>query len=591
MTARVPGFFWLLLAIALLAPARPSRVEAGANPYMALFLGYSKAVSAVAVSPDGRQAASGGQDNLLRLWDLPTGLLLRTFDGETNKINAVSFSPDGKKLLIGSANGQVRLFDIATGWPAPAFEGHSGAVYSVSFVPSGSLALSAGADGTVKLWDLQTGQLLKSLEAHAGGAFAAAFSPDGKQALSGGRDHTLKLWDLETGTLAKTFEGHTDDVTALTFSPDGALAVSAGRDKTVRLWDIAKGLPLRTFEGHAGPVTAVAFAGSSRILSAGQDATLKLWDMDTGALLKTLKGHTEGVTAVAVPPGKGAALSGSLDKSLKLWDLDSGQAQKTIDLQATAFSPDGYRNFFRGVGLRPKVDAAALDAKLRDKGLKRGAPVFLRFFKADLQAELWVQSGGRFVLFETYSLCAWSGQLGPKVREGDGQAPEGFYTIAKSQLKPDSHYHRAFNIGFPNAFDRAWNRTGAFLMVHGSCASVGCYAMTDEGIDEIWALVTAALDAGQERVGLHAFPFRMTAERMAAFQWHPEAAFWNDLKPAYDFFEEDRIPPKISVCNKRYQAERGSAADIKGPTLQVGCGAPAPPFQSTLSSATTLGVR
>jgi len=123
-------------------------------------------------------------------------------------------------------------------------------------------------------------------------------------------------------------------------------------------------------------------------------------------------------------------------------------------------------------------------------------------------------------------------------------------------------------------------------MVHGGCASIGCYAMTDAAIDELWQIVTAALDAGQERVGVHAFPFRMTEERLAAFAWHPYAEFWRDLKRAYDLFEESRIPPQVSVCEKRYAAQPGRAAD-NAPALRPTCpaartdrpalrGAPAP---------------
>ena len=272
-------------------------------------------------------------------------------------------------------------------------------------------------------------------------------------------------------------------------------------------------------------------------------------------LIKTFEGHSDIVTSTAFSPDGQRALSGSWDKTLKLWDLQTGQLQNTIDLQATTFWPNGYRNFFSGVSATKRADPAQVEERLKEKGLKRGAPVFLRIFKGDLEAELWMKRGERYELFATYPICAWSGQLGPKVREGDLQAPEGFYSIGKDQLNPNSHYHRAFNLGYPNALDRAHNRTGANLMVHGGCASVGCIAMTDAAIDELWLLVTAALDSGQERVPAHVFPFRMTDERMAAFAWHPWADFWRDMKPAHDLFEKSHIPPRISVCNTRYSVQ------------------------------------
>ena len=274
-----------------------------------------------------------------------------------------------------------------------------------------------------------------------------------------------------------------------------------------------------------------------------------------GELIKTFEGHSDIVTSTAFSSDGLKALSGSSDKTLKLWDLQTGQPQNTIDVQSTAFWPNGYRNFFSGVSATKRADPAQIEERLKEKGLKRGAPVHLRIFKGDLEVELWMRRGSHYELFATYPICAWSGQLGPKVREGDLQAPEGFYTIGKSQLNPNSHYHRAFNLGYPNALDRAHNRTGANLMIHGGCGSVGCFAMTDAEIDELWLLVTAALDGGQESVPVHVFPFRMTDERMAAFAWHPWADFWRDMKPAYDLFEETHVPPRVSVCNKRYSVQ------------------------------------
>jgi murein L,D-transpeptidase YafK len=319
-------------------------------------------------------------------------------------------------------------------------------------------------------------------------------------------------------------------------------------------------------------VLSVAFSNDgSSILSGSNDQSLKLWSAKTGELIKTLTGHTGSVTSAAFSGDGRQIVSGSSDKTLKLWGVEAREPRRTIDLQSMAFSPNGYHNFFSGTALSHTADPAKLDGQLREKGLKRGDPVFLRIFKADLQVELWMKRSGRFELFASYPLCAWSGQLGPKLREGDSQAPEGFYTIGKGQLNPNSHYHRAFNLGYPNAFDRAYNRTGSNLMVHGGCGSVGCYAMTDAVIDEVWQLVTSALDGGQERISVNVFPFRMTNERLAAFDWHPSAGFWRDLKPAYDFFEDDRLPPRISICNKRYQVERGHAADVSAPALQSVC--------------------
>jgi murein L,D-transpeptidase YafK len=207
-------------------------------------------------------------------------------------------------------------------------------------------------------------------------------------------------------------------------------------------------------------------------------------------------------------------------------------------------------------------DLKNLSERLAEKGMRLGAPVFLRIFKREFELEAWIKRNDRFELFATYPVCMWSGALGPKLRQGDRQAPEGFYTVDKSALNPASKYHRSFNLGFPNAFDRAHGRTGSLLMVHGDCRSIGCYAMTNAVIDEIWNLVTAALDAGQSRFQVQVFPFRMTEDNLA---WHanaPEAAFWRQLKAGYDAFEARHEPPEVSVCRGQYVF--GAAGDKDG---------------------------
>ena len=155
-------------------------------------------------------------------------------------------------------------------------------------------------------------------------------------------------------------------------------------------------------------------------------------------------------------------------------------------------------------------DLAKFDDRLKAKGVALGAPVFLRVFKLESELEIWMEKDGRYRLFATYPICLWSGRLGPKLAEGDRQAPEGFYAVTKDELNPNSRWHRSFSLGFPNAFDRALGRTGSFIMVHGGCQSIGCFAMTNDVVDEIWRLVTAALDAGQPAFDVQVFPFRMT---------------------------------------------------------------------------------
>lgn len=192
-------------------------------------------------------------------------------------------------------------------------------------------------------------------------------------------------------------------------------------------------------------------------------------------------------------------------------------------------------------------------AMLLGKGMKEESPILIRVFKAESELEVWKErEDGRFYLFKTYPVCSYSGGLGPKISEGDRQAPEGFYLVSMDQMNPKSNYHLAFNVGFPNAYDRAYGRTGKFIMIHGDCTSRGCYAMTDGVMEEIYILAREALNGGQTSFQVHAFPFRMTAANMAAHkddQWYD---FWRNLKEGYDYFETTRQSPRVAVCEKRY---------------------------------------
>lgn len=193
-----------------------------------------------------------------------------------------------------------------------------------------------------------------------------------------------------------------------------------------------------------------------------------------------------------------------------------------------------------------------LDERLALLSSKIGDPVFIRIFKEESLLEVWIRSGAEYQHLKDYHICAYSGYLGPKLQEGDRQSPEGFYKVKEYQLNPNSKYHLSFNLGFPNKYDREHNRTGSFLMVHGNCVSDGCYAMTDEKIEEIYALVEGALQKGQQYVQVHAYPFRMTDENMALYSESEWYDFWVNLKEGYDYFEVEKIPPHIKVEEKQY---------------------------------------
>ncbi len=220
-------------------------------------------------------------------------------------------------------------------------------------------------------------------------------------------------------------------------------------------------------------------------------------------------------------------------------------------------------------------DLSRFDERLAEKGLKVGDPLFIRIFKVESQLEIWMQKEDRFVLFATYPICHWSGTIGPKIREGDKQAPEGFYTITRRQLHLAGRWPRSLNLGFPNVLDKTLSRTGNYILIHGGCSSVGCYAMTNTVIEEVFRLTSGSLAAGQTYVPVHVFPFRMTPVNMAQHTSSEWAPFWANLKEGYDAFERTRVPPRVSVCDGHYQIRDTAPGEVGAPSPLGWCGATA----------------
>jgi murein L,D-transpeptidase YafK len=232
-------------------------------------------------------------------------------------------------------------------------------------------------------------------------------------------------------------------------------------------------------------------------------------------------------------------------------------------------------------GVLPMSEKAArplsdkMVAEIKSKNMEMESPILIRLYKEESELEVWKQDrDGRFALLKTYPICRWSGELGPKMKEGDRQAPEGFYNITPGQMNPNSQYYLSFDLGYPNAFDRSYGRTGAQLMVHGDCSSRGCYSMTDEQISEIYALGRDAFFGGQKSFQVQAYPFHMTAQNLARHRNNPNLAFWKMLKKGSDHFEVTHLEPKVNVCEKRYvfdaQSPNGAFSPSgKCPAIQV----------------------
>jgi murein L,D-transpeptidase YafK len=220
---------------------------------------------------------------------------------------------------------------------------------------------------------------------------------------------------------------------------------------------------------------------------------------------------------------------------------------------------------------------AKLVAEMAAKDMDLQSPMLVRLFKQEAELEVWKQDrSGRFALLKTYPICRWSGDLGPKVREGDRQAPEGFYSISPGQMNPQSAYYLSFNTGYPNAYDRSLGHTGSELMVHGDCSSRGCYAMTDEQIAEIYSLGRESFFGGQKSFQFQAYPFKMTPVNMAKHRNNPNMPFWKMIKEGYDHFEVTRQEPKVDFCEKKYVFDAVKTPDAKrDPVFEASAKCPA----------------
>jgi WD40 repeat protein len=285
--------------------------------------GHSRAVTAVAVSGDGRRAVSASDDRTLKAWDLETGRELRALEGHSVAANAVAITPDGRLVVSGSSDHTVKVWDFESGRELWTLEGHSASVAAVAASGDGRRAVSASFK-TLKVWDLENGRELRTLTGHSNDVNAVAVSEDGRRAVSGSKDRTVKVWNLDTGTNLRTLEGHSDNIMAVALSADGRRAVSASF-QTLKVWDLENGRDLRTLS-DPGWVNGVGMsADGRRAVSASANGTLKIWDLESGRELRTLEGHSSVVLAVAVSRDWTRAVSASFDQTLKVYDLESGQ--------------------------------------------------------------------------------------------------------------------------------------------------------------------------------------------------------------------------------------------------------------------------
>ncbi len=251
-------------------------------------------------------------------------------------------------------------------------------------------------------------------------------------------------------------------------------------------------------------------------------------------------------------PKVGRAHTDGKNRVEKKSDLANGKYIGNISMESELMRIGYGSDIFERLPGDLRMRELTLKESLEAIGGRVGDPVFIRIFKKESVLELWMKRGAKYRLLKSYPICKYSGELGPKLKEGDGQSPEGFYRVYRSSLNPESRFHLSFNLGYPNSYDRQHGRSGSYLMVHGNCVSIGCYAMTDEKIEEIYKVVEGALKRGQSFVSVHIFPFRMSVWNMNENIHNRWYDFWQNLKEGYDYFEKYHIPPDITAKNGRY---------------------------------------
>jgi WD40 repeat protein/transcriptional regulator with XRE-family HTH domain len=321
--------------------------QVGKRKQLLTFHGHINWVMSVCFSPDGQTLASGSYDKTVKLWDIRTGICLRTYTGHSKGVYSVAFSPDGQTIVSSSGDRTVKFWDIHNGKCFKSCTGHTNEVYAVAFSPDGETVASGSTDNTVKLWDVRKGRCFKTLYGHTNWVYAVAFSPQGKTLASGSADYTVRLWDIRDGQCVKICTGHSSVVASVAFSPDGQTVVSCSADKTVKLWDVRTGTCVRTFIGHSDSVQSVTFSQDGQIaVSGGFDRTIRFWDCQTGKCFKTYTGYSSCVLSVPFSPCGKILASGNFDCTLRLWDVNTGSCVRTFtghtkSVCAVAFSPDG----------------------------------------------------------------------------------------------------------------------------------------------------------------------------------------------------------------------------------------------------------
>jgi len=417
---------------------------------------HTGSVYAVAYSPDGNYAVSGGTDKVARLWDIQTGKTIQIFKGHYEAITSVAFSADGKYVLTGSSDTTARLWDIKTGQTVRVFGrrivpvftlGSYSAINSVAISTDGNYVVTSGRDTQVRLWDVKTAQIIRSFE-HTSGVFGVAFSPDGNYIVAGTTDKYAAIWDLRTGKQIQTLKGHTSAIWSVAFSPDSKTVITGSGDNTARLWDVQTGQIIHVFKGHLSDVTAVQIAPSGKYAATtSTDGTARIWDIQTGEVQRILSGHTGSLWSAAFSPDSTALLTGSDDHTVRQWDVRVDRspytfASHTAAIWSLAISSDGksiLTGSEDGTARVWDVKSGQSQISLSDRDL----PIYSAAYSSD----------GRYILLGMRDGLAemWDAQTGIKLKSFQAPGKDAIYAVAFS---PDGKYILSAGV---DSTARLWN--------------------------------------------------------------------------------------------------------------------------------------
>lgn len=298
-------------------------------------------------SPDNKTIATGGNDNLIKIWNLSNHQLLKVLRGHNEQVWRVAYSPDGKVLASASWDKLVKLWNVESGQEIRSLSGHTGNVCGLEFSPDGKILASSGWEGQIILWDAASGQKIRTLIGHNGWVWSVIFSRNGKNLISTGEDKTVRIWTVATGREIRLLDDHKFSVYTAAYTPDGNRLITGSSGGEIFVWDTRPYRILASLKGHTFPVNGLSVSYDGRYLaSAGVDRIIRIWDTTTWEIVDTYKGHSDEIRSIEFSRDGSELATASDDNGVNVWDTrEIGRRDILLHpndlITATRFTRDG----------------------------------------------------------------------------------------------------------------------------------------------------------------------------------------------------------------------------------------------------------